>query len=65
MSDWGRMTPEVEAALDAHYERMAALRRARQQTAVPPGSVVHHLDGDPYNNDPANLEIRDMEERPR
>lgn len=22
--------------------------------------VIHHIDGNPYNNDPANLELRDV-----
>ena len=38
----------IEEALDAH------LRRLESQ-----GKVVAHKDGDPRNNDPANLEIRD------
>lgn len=57
MTDWGRMTPVDEAALQNHYERMASLRRARGQAVVPYGSYVHHIDGDPANNDPANLLI--------
>ena len=49
--------PEDLLALEEHYEKMAALRHARRIPDVGVGSYVHHVDGDPFNNDPSNLVI--------
>lgn len=48
-------------AYEAWRERAGALRRARRAAGLAPGDrrVVHHIDGDPRNNDPANLEVID------
>ncbi len=47
-----------------------ALRRetaadARLAVAAPPGSVVDHIDGNRWNNDPGNLRIIDPRENVR
>lgn len=44
------MTPEELLSLDR-----AMRRRGRPNTK--PGQAVHHIDGNPYNNDPANIRI--------
>lgn len=44
----------VVEALTAHFARRAAR-----------GLVVHHIDGDPSNNDPANLQIIDPRDNVR
>jgi prevent-host-death family protein len=43
----------------AYEERLAALRTGRRAAGLLPQdrSAVHHIDGDPNNNDPANLRI--------
>lgn len=50
--------------LALHSARMASLRQARGVANVPAGSYVHHIDGDPYNNDPANLTIVESPDAP-
>lgn len=37
--------------------RMEARRRVG---SLRPGTAVHHIDGNPYNNDPSNLRIVDI-----
>ena len=41
----------------SQLDQPASLRAARGVVGAPPGSYVHHLDGDPRNNDPGNLVI--------
>lgn len=46
---------------------MAALREARRKAGLAPQDprVVDHIDGNPRNNDPANLRIMDPKENDR
>lgn len=55
------------AALAEYRERAEALRRGREAAGLGPGydRVVHHVDGNPYNNDPANLRVVDPKEASR
>lgn len=48
-------------ALAAWHDRAAALRAGRRAIGLRPRDpfCVHHIDGDPRNNDPANLKIVD------
>lgn len=43
------------ARVRAHTEQMASLRAARRRMGADPRQHVHHLDGDPRNNDLDNL----------
>jgi prevent-host-death family protein len=54
----GRAEDEMRAFAE-WQERTAALRQGRRVLGLHPRDrrVVHHIDGNPYNNDPANLEI--------
>lgn len=44
---------------EKNYTRFLAERRAMCSKAI------HHIDGNPYNNDPANLRFVDIEENVR
>jgi prevent-host-death family protein len=63
-SDWYAtvidLLDELEA-LDEYRDRMAALRSGRRVAGLGPRDdrVVHHIDGNPRNNYPANLEIKE------
>lgn len=66
-SDWYAavmaLLAELEALTEYRY-RSIALRSGRRAAGLAPQDrrVVHHIDGDPYNNDPANLRIMNPEE---
>lgn len=51
-------------ALGEYRERFAGLRDGRWSAGLPSQDprAISHIDGDPRNNDPANLEIIDPEE---
>jgi prevent-host-death family protein len=55
----GRSAPEVE-----WYHVSNAIREGRRRLGLLPGDprVAHHIDGNPRNNDPANLRIMDPKE---
>lgn len=55
---------EEMEAYNAWQERDAAMRKARRAARLRPGDkrTVHHIDGNPRNNDPSNLQIVDPEE---
>lgn len=55
---------EDAAALEEYRERATALRVGRRAASLLPQDkrAVHHIDGDPRNNDPSNLQIIDPEE---
>lgn len=56
-----------EAALEAFREMAGALREGRRAAGLAPQDprVVHHLDGNPRNNDRANLVVMDPKENGR
>lgn len=62
--EWYARHLDDEAALAEWRTFMASLRGGRRAAGLAPQDrrVVHHIDGDPYNNDPANLRIVDPEE---
>lgn len=55
---------EDAARLEEYRERAAALRAGRRIAGLypPDKRVVHHIDGNPRNNDPSNLQIVNPEE---
>lgn len=57
---------ELEA-LEAYRDRVAALRAGRRVAGLTPldRRVVHHIDGDPHNNDLSNLQITEPRENTR
>ena len=58
-----RSEDEMRAFME-WQEHAVALRKARRVLGLLPQDrrVVHHIDGDPRNNDPANLRIIDPRE---
>lgn len=55
---------EILRVLD-YYDDRAFQHWARRRLGIKPGSTVHHIDGDPRNNDPANLRIVNPKENER
>lgn len=55
---------EDVTALEEYRERTAAIRGGRRSAGLLPQDerVVHHIDGDPHNNDLPNLRIIDPKE---
>lgn len=45
-----------------YLDRRRIEAHRRRLLGIKPGSVVHHLDRDPWNNDPSNLVIMDPKE---
>jgi len=68
-ADWlaglDALLADVEAA-EEYRDKAAALRAGRRRAGITPqdGRVVHHIDGDPRNNDLSNLRIIDPKENP-
>jgi len=64
-ADWLALLADVEAA-EEYRDKAAALRAGRRRAGITPqdGRVVHHIDGDPRNNDLSNLRIIDPKENP-
>lgn len=50
---------------DVYRGRIAVLRTGRRAAGLSPDDrrIVHHIDGNPRNNDPSNLELRDPEDQ--
>ena len=62
---WPLLTPEDRRDMAALHDYWAFQRQVRRVAGIGRGNVVHHLDGDPYNSDPANLVIVDPKENDR
>jgi prevent-host-death family protein len=68
-SDWlanvAALLDDLEAVAEySHWSVALRSGAGRRAVGLAPQDrrVVHHIDGDPYNNDPANLRIMNPEE---